>query len=162
MLRRQFLRSSAALGAGLALSYAGVRPALAQRTGTERIILGGYAPAESSFGQGLTLIGERLEERFGDAVEVHYAYNVIDLGYDAGNALLWLVDADIVTLGYLSIDGTVRAVGSEKGRFCLACFDGKYPIPVPPNLSKLAFEEPPDVGEMGLVSRGQLTLIDVD
>ena len=107
MLRRQFLQSSTALGAGLALAS---RRALAQRADSELIILAGYAPAESSFGQGLDLIGARLEARFGDAVEVKFAYNVIELGYEAGNALLWLVDAGLVTLGYLSIADQVDAL----------------------------------------------------
>ncbi len=107
MLRRQFLKSSAALGAGLAVTS---KIALAQRADPELVILGGYAPAESSFGQGLDLIGERLEARFGNAVEVKYAYNVIDLGYEAGNSLLWLVDAGLVTLGYLSIADQVDAL----------------------------------------------------
>ena len=62
------------------------------------------------------------------------------------------------TLGYLSIEGTVRAVGGEKSGFCLACFNGEYPIPVPADLTKLAFEQPPDVGEIGVVTRGQMTL----
>jgi amidophosphoribosyltransferase len=35
------------------------------------------------------------------------------------------------SLGYLSLDGVVRAVGMHKDKFCRACFDGKYPIPVP-------------------------------
>ena len=107
MLRRQFLQSSAAIGAGLAVS---TKLALAQRADSELIILGGYAPAESSFGQGLDLIGQRLEARFGDAVEVKYAYNVIDLGYEAGRSLLWLVDSGLVTLGYLSIADQVDAL----------------------------------------------------
>ena len=66
------------------------------------------------------------------------------------------------SLGYLSIPGVMRAVKGDDNGFCLACFDGKYPIPVPENLSKLAFEQPPEVGDMGVVTRGQLTLIDVD
>ena len=66
------------------------------------------------------------------------------------------------SLGYLSIPGVMRAVKGGDNGFCLACFDGKYPIPVPENLSKLAFEQPPEVGDMGVVTRGQLTLIDVD
>ncbi|MCH8978242.1 MAG: amidophosphoribosyltransferase [Armatimonadetes bacterium] len=66
------------------------------------------------------------------------------------------------SLGYLSLHGVVKAVGRERSEFCLACFDGKYPIPVPEAMSKLAFEDPPEVGQMGIVSRGQLTLIDVD
>lgn len=110
MLRRQFLKSSAVLGAGLAAGDLGSNVAQAQRAGVERIILGGYAPAESSFGQGLDLIGKRLEARFGDAVEVRYVYNVIDIGYEAGNSLLWLVDSGLVTLGYLSVADQVDAL----------------------------------------------------
>ncbi len=107
MLRRQFLKSSAALGAAIAVTS---KFALAQRADSELIILGGYAPAESSFGQGLDLIGQRLEARFGDAVEIKYAYNVIELGYEAGNSLLWLVDSGLVTLGYLSVADQVDAL----------------------------------------------------
>jgi amidophosphoribosyltransferase len=46
------------------------------------------------------------------------------------------------SLGYLSLDGAVRAIGMHKDKFCRACFDGKYPIPVPPDvrMSKLALE----------------------
>jgi amidophosphoribosyltransferase len=66
------------------------------------------------------------------------------------------------SLGYLSIEGTKRAVGSEKGGFCLACFNGEYPIKVPADLTKLAFEQPPDVGEIGVVARGQLKLLDME
>jgi amidophosphoribosyltransferase len=66
------------------------------------------------------------------------------------------------SLGYLSIEGTKRAVGSNNGGFCLACFNGEYPIKVPPDLTKLAFEQPPDVGEIGVVARGQLKLLDME
>lgn len=47
------------------------------------------------------------------------------------------------TLGYLSIEGMLRAVGMKRPHFCLACFDGKYPIPVPRDvkLSKHLWEE---------------------
>lgn len=34
------------------------------------------------------------------------------------------------TLGYLSILGAVNAVGKDQNQFCLACFNGDYPIPV--------------------------------
>jgi len=103
MQRRQFLKSTAGLGAGLAGSHAGLSVALGQAQDRERIILGGYAPAESSFGQGLDLIGQRLEARFGDSIDVHYVYNVIDIGFAAGGELRWLVDSGLVTLGYLSM-----------------------------------------------------------
>ncbi len=52
------------------------------------------------------------------------------------------------TLGYLSIEGAVEAVGRGKNHFCLACFNGDYPIPVPIKAQKLAFDDPPDVGQM--------------
>ncbi len=47
------------------------------------------------------------------------------------------------SLGYLSLDGVVRAVGMHKDKFCRACFDGKYPIPVPNDVrnSKLMLEQ---------------------
>jgi amidophosphoribosyltransferase len=52
------------------------------------------------------------------------------------------------TLGYLSIQGAVDAVGKGKDHFCLACFNGEYPIPVPVQAQKHAFDDPPDVGQM--------------
>ncbi|AIE88020.1 amidophosphoribosyltransferase [Fimbriimonas ginsengisoli] len=64
------------------------------------------------------------------------------------------------TLGYLSIEGAVEAVGRENGRFCLACFNGKYPISIPPDMSKHAFDDPPEVGQMAALANGQLRLID--
>jgi amidophosphoribosyltransferase len=35
------------------------------------------------------------------------------------------------TLAYLSLDGLYRAVGSVRGKFCDACFSGKYPVGTP-------------------------------
>ena len=47
------------------------------------------------------------------------------------------------SLGYLSLEGVIRAVGVGKDKFCRACFDGKYPIPVPPDVkvTKLMLED---------------------
>lgn len=64
------------------------------------------------------------------------------------------------SLGYLSIEGAVRAVGRPTGDFCLACFNGDYPIPVPDDVGKSAFEQPAEVGELTTVVRGQLPLFD--
>jgi amidophosphoribosyltransferase len=64
------------------------------------------------------------------------------------------------SLGYLSIDGAVRAVGRRRDQFCLACFSGEYPISVPADLSKHAFDDPPEVGQMTAISNGQLMLLD--
>jgi len=46
------------------------------------------------------------------------------------------------SLGYLSIQGLVRAIGLKRDKFCLACFDGKYPLEIPEHIkvSKFAFE----------------------
>jgi len=44
------------------------------------------------------------------------------------------------SLGYLSLDGLIHAVGLPKNIFCLACFTGDYPIPVQMELEKLALE----------------------
>ena len=49
-----------------------------------------------------------------------------------------IIDAD--SLGYLSIDGLVKAVALPKDIFCMACFTGDYPIPVQLEMDKLALE----------------------
>lgn len=62
------------------------------------------------------------------------------------------------TLGFLSIEGAVKAVGKPIDHFCLACFNGRYPIPVPSDLQKDAFEEVAKTGELVSVSSAQMPL----
>jgi amidophosphoribosyltransferase len=45
------------------------------------------------------------------------------------------------SLGYISLDGMVRATGSPKGEYCRACFDGEYPWPVPEDAGKFMLEK---------------------
>src|SRR5438093_12434824 len=40
------------------------------------------------------------------------------------------------SIGYLDVDGMVRATGQDERNFCLACFNGDYPVPVDPNVDK--------------------------
>ena len=47
------------------------------------------------------------------------------------------------SLGYLSIDGLIKAVALPKDNFCLACFTGDYPIPVQLEMDKLSLETTP-------------------
>jgi amidophosphoribosyltransferase len=47
------------------------------------------------------------------------------------------------SLGYLSIDGLIKAVALPRDIFCLACFTGDYPIPVQLEMDKLALETTP-------------------
>jgi amidophosphoribosyltransferase len=51
------------------------------------------------------------------------------------------IDAD--SLGYLSLEGLLRAVGMPGESFCLACFTGEYPIPIPLALDKFSLERVP-------------------
>jgi amidophosphoribosyltransferase len=37
------------------------------------------------------------------------------------------------SLSYLSLKGLMRAIGESEHSFCLACFDGKYPVELPRN-----------------------------
>jgi amidophosphoribosyltransferase len=46
------------------------------------------------------------------------------------------------SLGYLSIEGIVKATGLDQSLFCLACFNGEYPVPVQMELDKFALERP--------------------
>jgi amidophosphoribosyltransferase len=52
------------------------------------------------------------------------------------------IDAD--SLGYLSIDGLIKAVDLPRDNFCLACFTGDYPIPVQLEMDKIAMESASD------------------
>ncbi len=45
------------------------------------------------------------------------------------------------SLGYLSLDGMLRAAGSHTG-FCHACFSGQYPTPIPEDLVQLRHASP--------------------
>ncbi len=51
------------------------------------------------------------------------------------------VDAD--SLSYLSIEGVLEAIALPRDRFCFACFDGRYPVPVPYDVAnhKLLLEQ---------------------
>jgi amidophosphoribosyltransferase len=44
------------------------------------------------------------------------------------------------SLGYLSLEGLVRATGGEARDFCSACFTGDYPMPIQLELDKAALE----------------------
>jgi amidophosphoribosyltransferase len=44
------------------------------------------------------------------------------------------------SVGYLDIDGMVRATGLPRDQFCLACFDGEYPVPFNGILDKFIME----------------------
>lgn len=61
------------------------------------------------------------------------------------------------SLGYLSIAGAVEAVGRPKNEFCLACFNGDYPIAVPAGVRKDVFEKS-KTGAFATVSSGQARL----
>ena len=49
-----------------------------------------------------------------------------------------MIGAD--SLGYISLEGLVRSIKKDKSCLCSACFDGDYPMDVPDEADKLAFE----------------------
>jgi TRAP-type transport system periplasmic protein len=65
------------------------------------IRMGGYGPPTTSFSRALKLIGDTLQQRFGDRVSVKYVWNIMDFGYRA-EEILWLVEDGVLTLGYQS------------------------------------------------------------
>lgn len=105
MRRRNFLKTSTLIGAGIATGGLGFSAVCAQgnvRPGDPiRIIMAGYGPATTSFSLALQRIGARIEKKFAGDVEVRYVYNILDLGY-RGLDILWLVEAGILTAGYQS------------------------------------------------------------
>ncbi|NLL89613.1 MAG: amidophosphoribosyltransferase [Dehalococcoidales bacterium] len=44
------------------------------------------------------------------------------------------------SLGYLSLEGLIKAIDLPKDEFCLACFTGNYPMPVQLTMEKIALE----------------------
>jgi tripartite ATP-independent transporter DctP family solute receptor len=98
MFRRQFLKSSALAGAGVVLFPHAARMQSQNRI---RIVMGGYGPSSTGFSLALKQIGDRLQNKFGDEIEVRYVYNILDLGY-RGEDILWLVEQGVLTLGYQS------------------------------------------------------------
>jgi amidophosphoribosyltransferase len=44
------------------------------------------------------------------------------------------------SIGYLDVEGMVKATGQDESGFCLACFTGDYPVPVDPTLDKFIME----------------------
>ena len=41
------------------------------------------------------------------------------------------IDAD--SLGYLSLEGLLASVGSDRPSYCTSCYTGHYPVAVPAN-----------------------------
>lgn len=62
---------------------------------------GGYGPATTCFSLALKRIGEAMEARFREDVEVKYVWNIMDLGYRSED-ILWLVESGVLSLGYQS------------------------------------------------------------
>ena len=66
-----------------------------------QIRMGGYGPPDTTHSRALKMIGDRLVAEFGDAVDVKYVWNVMDLGYK-GEDVLWMVEHGVLTLAYQS------------------------------------------------------------
>lgn len=45
------------------------------------------------------------------------------------------------SVGYLDLDGMVRATGADGNRFCMACFNGDYPVHFDATFDKLIMEQ---------------------
>ncbi len=52
------------------------------------------------------------------------------------------------SIGYLDMAGMVRATGLPENSFCLACFNGDYPVPFDPRLDKYIMERRQDRASM--------------
>jgi amidophosphoribosyltransferase len=48
---------------------------------------------------------------------------------------------NVDSLGYLDVEGMLRAKGKPTNHFCLACFTGNYPLPVDQDLDKFIMEK---------------------
>lgn len=44
------------------------------------------------------------------------------------------------SIGYLDVEGMVKATGRPHNQFCMACFNGEYPVPFDASFDKLIME----------------------
>ncbi|HEY5910807.1 MAG TPA: amidophosphoribosyltransferase [Verrucomicrobiae bacterium] len=67
------------------------------------------------------------------------------------------------SLHYLSQEGMVKATGLPANAFCMACYDGKYPVPYDPSVDKHIIErrngKPPTFSESLAKERAQIKLL---
>ncbi|MDP2239360.1 MAG: TRAP transporter substrate-binding protein [Burkholderiales bacterium] len=70
-------------------------------TQTIHIRMGGYGPPTTTHSRALKMIGDALAAEFGDAVDIKYVWNVMDLGYQ-GDDVLWMAEHGILSLAYQS------------------------------------------------------------
>jgi len=67
------------------------------------------------------------------------------------------------SLHYLSQEGLVKATGLPKSSFCMACYDGNYPVPYDPAVDKHVIERRNGrvlgLGEEAAASRNQIKLL---
>jgi len=69
------------------------------------------------------------------------------------------------SLHYLSQEGMVKATGLPKSSFCMACYDGNYPVPYNPVLDKHIIErrrrQTQTLGEAAEAENKQIKLINI-
>jgi len=65
------------------------------------IRMGGYGPPTTTHSRGLKYIGDELNKKFGDSLEIKYIWNVMELGYGS-DAVLWLTECGMLDLVYMS------------------------------------------------------------
>ncbi len=67
------------------------------------------------------------------------------------------------SLHYLSLEGMVKATGLAKESFCMACYDGQYPVPFDPGVDKLIIErrngQSPNFAEALVKEKAQIKLL---
>ena len=117
MYRRYFLKITALISASVLASAPGFFGASAQQAselgvtdGPIQIVMGGAGLSTTSFSRGLKYIGDRLEAKFGDQIDVSYVYDVNDPSYDGGTNVSELVDSGALTLSYRTMYAEIPAL----------------------------------------------------
>jgi TRAP-type C4-dicarboxylate transport system substrate-binding protein len=74
-----------------------------------KIRMAGYGPPTTTHSRGMKFIGDLLAAQFGDRVDIHYVWNVMDFGYGS-DAVLWLTECGLTDLAYMSTTALTQRV----------------------------------------------------
>ena len=87
----------------------------------------------------VTIPFEYLRDTIEFALDMARAFRAVYPDFEVPAKVAAYLGAD--SIGYLTTESMVRATGRPQNEFCLACFNGDYPVPYDAKFDKLVMEQ---------------------